>query len=374
MFRKRPDNVFLLMLGVLLAFGFVMLTSSSGPLAYQKFNDPYWFVKHQILTGFIPGAILFLVFANVDYRRWRPLAPHLLVACIVLLLLVFLPGLAADWGTSKSWIRIAGYSFQPVEMVKLLFLLYLAALLEGRGEEGLRDVRTGLVPFLTALGVIAVLLMLQPDLGSLLVIAAIAFAAYFVAGAPWLHLSGILVAGAGAIAVLIKSAPYRAARLMTFLHPELDPQGVGYHINQAFLAIGSGGWFGLGLGHSRQKYLYLPEVAGDSVFAVIAEELGFIFMLAVLVLIAAFIMRMVRIAREAPDAFGRYAAAGIAAWVFSQTLFNIGSMVGIMPITGLPMPFVSYGGSSLAVLLGAMGIIANISAQTSPVPARRRRD
>src|SRR5512142_108484 len=298
MFRKRPDNVFLLMLGVLLAFGFVMLTSSSGPLAYQKFNDPYWFVKHQILTGFLPGAVLFLLFANVDYRRWRPLAPHLLIACIVLLLLVFLPGLAADWGTSKSWIRIAGYSFQPVEMVKLLFLLYLAALLEGRGEEGLRDVRTGLVPFLTALGVIAVLLMLQPDLGSLLVIAAIAFAAYFVAGAPWLHLSGILVAGAGAIAVLIKSAPYRAARLMTFLHPELDPQGVGYHINQAFLAIGSGGWFGLGLGHSRQKYLYLPEVAGDSVFAVIAEELGFIFMLAVLVLIASFIMRMVRISRE----------------------------------------------------------------------------
>ncbi len=360
------------MLGVLLVFGFVMLTSSSGPLAYQKFNDPYWFVKHQLLTGFLPGAFLFLLFAGVDYRRWRRFAPYLLGACVVLLLLVFLPGLSADWGTSKSWIRIGGYSFQPVEMVKLLFLMYLAALLEGRGEEGLRDARTGLLPFLTALGVIALLLMLQPDLGSLLVIAAIAFVAYFVAGAPWLHIMGILVAGAGAVTLLVKSAPYRAARLMTFLHPELDPQGVGYHINQAFLAIGSGGWFGLGLGHSRQKYLYLPEVAGDSVFAVIAEELGFIFMLAVLVLLAAFIMRMVRIAREAPDAFGRYVAAGIAAWVFSQTMFNVGSMVGIMPITGLPMPFVSYGGSSLAVLLGAMGMIANISSQASPAPARRR--
>ncbi|HSD12208.1 MAG TPA: putative lipid II flippase FtsW [Patescibacteria group bacterium] len=372
MFRKRPDHVFLLLLGALLAFGFVMLTSSSGPLAYQRFDDPYWFVKHQLLSGFLPGAVLFVVLANVDYRRWRALAPYLLGSSVVLLLLVFLPGLAADWGTSKSWINIAGFSFQPVELVKLLFLLYLAALLERRGEDGVGDLRTGLVPFLTALGAIALLLMLQPDLGSLLVIAAIAFVAYFVAGAPWLHISGILVAGAGALVLLVKSAPYRAARLMTFLHPELDPQGVGYHINQAFLAIGSGGWFGLGLGHSRQKYLYLPEVAGDSVFAVIAEELGFIFVLAVLVLIAAFIMRMVRISREAPDAFGRYAAIGIAAWVFSQTLFNIGSMVGIMPITGLPLPFVSYGGSSLAVLLGAMGIMANISAHASPEPARRR--
>ncbi|MEY4744756.1 MAG: hypothetical protein RL272_701 [Candidatus Parcubacteria bacterium] len=372
MSRKRPDTKFLLLLGALIAFGFVMLTSSSGPLAYQKFNDQYWFVKHQFLYGFLPGAVFFIVLANVDYRRWRPLAPHLLTACAVLLLLVFLPGLAADWGTSKSWIRVGGVSVQPVEAVKLFFLLYLAAFLERRGEEGLADVRTGLLPFLTALGAVAFLLMLQPDLGSLLVISAIAFVAYFVAGSPWLHISGIFVAGAGALAILVKSAPYRAARLMTFLHPELDPQGVGYHINQAFLAIGSGGWFGLGLGHSRQKYLYLPEVAGDSVFAVIAEELGFIFMLAVLALLATFIIRLVRIAREAPDQFGRFTAAGIAAWVFSQTMFNIGSMVGIMPITGLPLPFVSYGGSSLAVLLAAMGIMANISSHAAPAPARRR--
>ncbi|HTK04369.1 MAG TPA: putative lipid II flippase FtsW [Candidatus Eisenbacteria bacterium] len=374
MFRKRPDHVFLALLGALVAFGLVMLTSASGPLAFQRFNDPYWFVKHQLLYGLLPGTLFFLLLANIDYRAWRRFAPHLLVGSLVLLLLVFLPGLGAEWGTSKSWIRIGGFSLQPVEIVKLFFLLYLAALLERRGETETGGVGAGLVPFLTALAAIAVLLMLQPDLGSLLVIAAVAFAVYFIAGAPWLHIVGILAAGAAALALLIKSAPYRTARLMTFLHPELDPQGVGYHINQAFLAIGSGGWFGLGLGHSRQKYLFLPEVAGDSVFAVIAEELGFIFMLAVVALIVAFVMRMVRIARQAPDPFGKFAAMGIASWVFFQTLFNIGSMLGIMPMTGLPLPFISYGGTSMAVLLGAMGVLANISAQAAPESVRRRRE
>lgn len=374
MFRKRPDPVFLALLGALVAFGFIMLTSASGPLAFQRFDDPYWFVKHQLLYGLLPGSAFFLLFANVDYRAWRRFAPHLLAASIVLLLVVFLPGIGAEWGTSKSWLHVGGFSLQPVEIVKLFFLVYLAALLERRAEAGEGGVGTGLAPFLVALGAIALLLMLQPDLGSLLVIAAIAFAVYFVAGAPWLHIVGIIAAGAGAVALLIKSAPYRAARLMTFLHPELDPQGVGYHINQAFLAIGSGGWFGMGLGHSKQKYLFLPEVAGDSIFAVISEELGFIFMLAVLSLLAAFILRMVRIAQRAPDPFGRFAAIGIAGWVFFQSLFNIGSMIGIMPMTGLPLPFVSYGGSSMAVLLGAMGVLANISAQASPETARRRRD
>lgn len=374
MFRKRPDQVFLALLGVLVAFGLVMLTSASGPLAFQRFNDPYWFVKHQLLYGLLPGAFFFLLLANIDYRAWRRFAPHLLVGSLVLLLLVFLPGLGAEWGTSKSWIRIGGFSLQPVEIVKLFFLLYLAALLERRSETEEGGAGAGLVPFLTALAAIAVLLMLQPDLGSLLVIAAVAFAVYFIAGAPWLHIVGILAAGAAALALLIKSAPYRTARLMTFLHPELDPQGVGYHINQAFLAIGSGGWFGLGLGHSRQKYLFLPEVAGDSVFAVIAEELGFIFMLAVVALIVAFVMRMVRIARQAPDPFGKFTAMGIAGWVFFQTLFNIGSMLGIMPMTGLPLPFISYGGTSMAVLLGAMGVLANISAQAAPESVRRRRE
>ncbi len=361
------------MLGVLVAFGLVMLTSASGPVGFEKFNDQYWYVKHQLLFGLLPGALLFAVTASIDYRRWRAFAPQLLVISIALLMLVFLPGLGAKWGTSKSWINLFGYSLQPVEIVKLTFLCYLAALLEKRGEGGVRDPQTGLMPFLASLGIIAFLLMLQPDLGSLLVIAGAALAVYFIAGASWLHLIGIVASGLAALALLIKSAPYRAARFMTFLHPELDPQGVGYHINQAFLSVGSGGWFGLGLGHSQQKYLYLPEVAGDSIFAVMAEELGFVFMIAALALVAAFIMRGLRIARNAPDDFGKFIAAGIIAWFFFQMLFNIGSMVGLLPLTGLPLPFVSYGGTALTVLLGAMGVLANISMQTAEARAARRR-
>ncbi len=374
MFQKRPDAKFLVLLCALLALGLVMLTSASGPLAFEKFNDPYWYIKHQLLNGLLPGIILFVIFAAIDYRHWLTWSSKFLYASVAALLLVFIPGLAADWGTSKSWIHVFGVSVQPVEAVKLLLLLYLAAFFSRRDDEAMRDRQMTLVPFVTSVGAVAVLLMLQPDLGSLLVVSSIALAAYFVAGASLLHLGGLLLAGAAGVLVLVKSAPYRAARLMTFMHPGLDPQGVGYHINQAFLAIGSGGWFGLGLGHSRQKYMYLPEVAGDSIFAVMAEELGFIFMLAVVALLVAFMLRMLKIGREAPDKFGKIVAIGIVAWVFSQTLFNAGSMVGIMPITGLPMPFISYGGTSLAVLMAAMGILANISSHAEPsaTPSRRR--
>jgi cell division protein FtsW len=368
--ESRTDYVFLAELGAILALGFVMLTSASGPLAIQKFDDGFWFVKHQALFGLLPGIILFYFLSRIDYRRWRDVAPRLLHVSLALLVLVFVPGLGAEWGTSRSWINLGGFSLQPAEIVKLTFLIYLAAWLESRGEDGVGDVHTGLMPFLVALGAIAFLLMLQPDLGSLLVIGAIAFTVYFIAGARWHHLAGIAVAAAAAVALLIKSAPYRAARFTTFLRPDLDPQGVGYHINQAFLAIGSGGLFGLGLGHSRQKFLYLPEVAGDSIFAIMAEELGFVFMLVVLALITSFVFRGIRIARRAPDDFGRLLAIGIVGWVFFQTLFNVGSMVGLLPITGLPMPFVSYGGTALMVLLAAMGVLANIASHAKE-PARR---
>ncbi len=372
MFERKPDAKFLMMLCALLALGFVMLTSASGPLAFEKFNDPYWYVKHQLLNGFLPGILLFAVFAAIDYRHWQSWAPKCMYAAVAVLLLVFVPGLAANWGTSKSWIHVFGVSMQPMELAKLLLLTYLADFFSRRDAESMRDAHLTLIPFITSVGIVALLLMLQPDLGGLLEVASIAVAVYYVAGASLVHIGGMLLAGVAGVFVLVKSAPYRAARLMTFMHPGLDPQGMGYHINQAFLAIGSGGWFGLGLGHSRQKYMYLPEVAGDSIFAVMAEELGFIFMLAVLALLIVFILRMLRIGREAPDRFGKLIAVGMVAWVFSQTLFNAGSMVGIMPITGLPMPFVSYGGTSLAVLLAAMGIIANVSSHAEPAVARRR--
>lgn len=367
---RRPDYSFIGLLAALIAVGLAVLTSASGPSGIQKFGDSWWFLKHQVMYGLLPGALLFYLALRIDYRRWRDYAPHFLVLSVALLTLVFVPGIGAEWGTSRSWLDLGPISIQPAEIVKLTFLCYLAAWMETHAEELSRGSFEGVVPFLGSFGIVALLLMLQPDLGSLLVFAAIAFTTYFVAGARWTHIGALVGVGALGLMALIKTAPYRAARFTTFLHPELDPQGVGYHINQAFLAIGSGGWFGLGLGHSQQKLRFLPEVVGDSIFAVMAEELGFLLTLAVLGLFLAFLWKCADIARRAPDAYGRFMAAGIAGWVFSQMLFNVGSMVGILPITGLPMPFVSYGGTALAVLLGAMGILANISSH-STAPARR---
>lgn len=373
MFARKsnpPDYGFLGLLGAVLLIGLVMLTSASGPASFQKFNDSYWFLKHQLLYGLAPGALLFWLFWRIDYRFWRTLAPQLLLVSVVLLVIVFIPGVGADWGTSRSWVQLGPFSFQPAEIVKLTFLLYVAAWMEHRGETTVATTE-GILPFFAAFGVIALLMMLQPDLGSLLVIGSIAFTVYFTAGASWTHIAALAGLGAAGLFVIVKSAPYRAARLMTFLHPELDPLGRGYHINQAYLAIGSGGLFGLGLGHSRQKYAALPEVVGDSIFAVMGEELGLILTLAVLALFWFFLRKCLEIARRAPDPFSRFISAGVTGWIFSQFMFNVGSMVGILPITGLPMPFVSYGGTSLAVLLGAMGIMANISSQLTAATSRR---
>lgn len=359
------DKKFLIMLSLLLVLGLVMLTSASGPVAWQKFGDSYWYVKHQLFYGLLPGLVLFFLFSHIDYRVLRRLARPLFYLSLILLLLVFVPGIGAEWGTSKSWIGFFNFSFQPAEVVKLTLLLFFADWLANCDREEIIDPHRGLLPFLLVLGLVAVLLILQPDLGSLSVIAALSIIVFFLAGAPWMHLAGISAGGVLALWILIKSAPYRAARLMTFLQPELDPQGIGYHINQSFLAIGSGGLFGLGLGHSRQKYMYLPEVVGDSIFAVMAEELGFVLIFIVLMLLAGFIWRLLHIARQAPDGFCFLFVAGVAGWLASQILLNIGSMVGLFPMTGLPLPFMSYGGTALLVTLAAMGMVANISRHVS---------
>ena len=278
------DWVFLTLVMVIIFFGLIMLTSASAPVGYDKFYDSYHYIKHQLIFGFIPGLIGMFIFLQVPYERLRRYAFPLLVVSVVLLIMVFIPGLGSEYGTAKSWIVIGGFSLQPSEIVKLTFLFYLAAWLEARGREGVSDFSKGLVPFLSVLGVIMLLIVLQPDIGTMSIIVATSLVVYFIAGAPLLYLSGIGAAGIGFLFMLISFAPYRAARFMTFLHPELDPQGIGYHINQALLAIGSGGLFGLGYGHSRQKFQYLPEVSGDSIFAVVAEELGFFLAVAVVIL------------------------------------------------------------------------------------------
>ncbi len=359
----RVDRPLLLSVFGLSVFGLAMLSSASGPAAFARFGDAFWFVKHQLLYGFLPGTVMLVVLSQIDYRRYRDMAMPILIMTVVLLVLVFIPGLSANWGTSRSWIGIGGFSVQPAEIVKLTFIIYLAAWLEARGDAGARDLHAGLVPFLTLLGIIGLLIMLQPDLGTFSVIVMVSIVVYFLGGASLSHITALIAAGVGLIVLLIKIAPYRAQRLSTFLHPELDPQGVGYHINQALLAIGSGGIFGLGFGRSRQKFSYLPEVAGDSIFAVMAEELGFIFSTAFILFLVFFLWRGLTVADRAPDRFGKLLASGIVALVAVQAFVNIGSMLSLMPLTGITLPFVSYGGTSLFVFLSAMGILLNISSQ-----------
>jgi len=360
----KPDYKFLIAIFLIIIFGLVMLSSASVSMSYEKFGEAYYYLKHQFLFGILGGIVLFVFFTILDYRLLRRIAFPLLIFSIALLLLVFIPGIGAEYGTAKSWIYILGISFQPAELVKLTFLIYLASWLESRGKKKAGDFSEGLVPFLTVLGVIAALLILQPDIGTMSIIILVSLVVYFVGGANLLHLLGVGFAGIVSLFLLIKASPYRTERLMTFLHPELDPQGIGYHINLAFLAIGSGGFWGRGLGMSRKKFHYLPEVAGDSIFAVIAEELGFIICTLAVIAFLYLMYRGFKIAQKAPDNFAKLLVIGIVSWIIIQAFVNIGAMVGLLPLTGVPLPFISYGGTSMAILLGACGIITNISRQT----------
>lgn len=358
--KHAADHLLLLTVVGLTLFGFVMVTSASAVVAEKYWDDAYFFTKRQIGYGGMAGLALFLAGFFTSYRVWRHFALLGLLLSLILLGLVFIPGLQVASGGAARWIGFGPITIQPTELTKLTFIIYLAALLEKKGV-AVRDFRTGVVPFLIIMGIICVLIVLQPDIGTLFTITAIALTMIFAAGYRLWHLFIILLAGASVFAVLINTARYRLERIMVYLHPELDPQGIGYQINQALLAVGTGGWWGLGLGRSRQKYYYLPEPAGDSIFAIIAEELGLVRSGAVLFAYAFIGWRGFRIARAAPDVFGRLLAVGITSWLTVQACVNVGAILGVLPLTGIPLPFVSYGGSALATALFASGILLNIS-------------
>ncbi|MBI4239595.1 putative lipid II flippase FtsW [Candidatus Uhrbacteria bacterium] len=361
----KPDYIFLASFFILLTIGLIMLSSASVVVSYKKFDNSSYYLIHQILFGLLPGLALFTLFSRIDYHILKRFAFLFLVISLVLLAMVFLPGLGYEYGGARRWMHLGSILFQPSEVVKLTFLLYLAAWLGNRGEKKVGDFSYGFIPFAAVVSIISFLIILQPDMGTMAVIALTAFCMYVVAGARMKHIA--LAAGGGFILllILIKSASYRLERFTTFLHPELDPLGIGYHINQALLAIGTGGFWGRGFGHSRQKFAYLPEVTGDSIFAIIAEELGFFFVILFLSLFIFVILRGLRIAQHAPDTFGLLVGVGIMSWIGCQTFINIGAMLSLLPLTGIPLPFVSYGGSAMAVLLAAMGIMTNISRSRS---------
>jgi len=359
----KPDYVFIAAVGLLLVFGLIFLASASSVLGFTKFGDSYYYIKRQILYGVLPGLLLCWWFSRFNYQKLKRLALPALVVSLILLFLVFVPGVGFAYGGARRWIHLFGQSLQPSEFVKLTFLLYLAAWLETRRVE-VKSFNQGLLPFVMTVGLVLGLVMLQKDLGTTSVIAVSAFFTYLVAGADISQLITLIFGGGLLGWLLIKIEPYRAARLTVFLHPELDPQGIGYHINQALLAVGSGGWLGVGLGYSRQKHAYLPEVTGDSIFAIIAEEMGFIFTTLFISLIGFILWRGFRIARYAPDDFGRYLVSGILVWLGWQSCINIASMLNLLPLTGVPLPFVSSGGTALITALVGIGIIINVSRQS----------
>ncbi|MFA5129493.1 MAG: putative lipid II flippase FtsW [Patescibacteria group bacterium] len=358
---RRPLDTILvgLLIGVCI-FGLIVLLSASGPVAFQAFSDPLYFVRRQIFLGLIPGGILFYVISRFDVNKLKPFAFPALIATLVLLASVFIPGLGHRVGGSTSWIDLRFIRIQPSEFAKVTFIVYAAGWLASRGKNEGKTVE-GAMPFFLAIAAVIILLALQPDTGSMCVLVMTIMCMYFVAGAPILWFGTLFAGIAGAIALMIKLTPYRAVRFMTFLHPELDPQGVGYHINQAFLAIGSGGIFGYGYNQSRQKFLYLPEAQDDSIFAIMAEELGLIVCVLFLLAVSAIVWRCLRIAKRAPDDFQSYLCIGIASWIAVQAIVNIASMTGLMPMTGVTLPFVSYGNSATVSLFIGLGLVAAVS-------------
>lgn len=358
---ENSDYLFLLYIGILLVFGLIMLTSASSPIGYRQFGDKFFFIKKQLLLGVLPGIVAFLVFANIKYEYLKKLSWIIYIGMISFLVLVFIPGIGTSLDTgARSWIQFGGYSLQPAEFAKLGLIVFASYYLSEIGDK-ITDLKEGFIPTLLFGSVPIILVILQPDIGTVSILFAILFGMMFIARSRWAHMLSLAGAGIVGIVALALAAPYRAKRLTTFLHPELDPQGIGYHINQAFLAIGSGGILGLGLGNSRQKFQYLPEVHADSIFAIIAEEMGFIFAAGVVVLLLLICFRGLTIAKNAPDKFSKLLVSGIIIWFMVQSFMNIGAMVGIMPITGVPLPFISHGGTALVVAMAAVGIIANVS-------------
>lgn len=358
--KKNIDYRLLAYFAILILFGLLVLSSASVALGAQRFGDSYFFIKKQILLGLFPGIVGFLFLVNIDYNFWKKYSLIFYFLGILLLLAVFIPSFGQSYNThAKSWLNIFGFSFQPAEAMKFVFIIYLSDYLSELKDDiidykiFLKTLVVGAIPI--------ILILFQPDFGTMLILSGIFYFLLICSQARIWHLFFLALLGIFLVVILLLSVDHSADRFAVFLHPELDPQGKGYHINQAFLAVGSGGILGLGLGNSRQKFQYLPEVQADSIFAIMAEELGFITVSLFIFLFVVIIFRSFRIAKNSENEFGRLLICGIISWWTIQSLMNIGAIVGILPLTGVPLPFVSHGGTSLFINMLALGVLLNVS-------------
>lgn len=345
---------------ILAVFGLVMISSAGIYISQKSFGVNYYYFQHQLLFGFLPGIFFFWAASKIDYKKWKSFALPLIFVSLGLLILVFIPGLGISVSGAKRWLDFGFFSFQPSEILKLGLIVYLASWFGARSNR-VKEKFNSVLAFLAVLFFISFFLVAQPDIGTMGIIVGIALAMFFASGIEWRHLFGILLVIVASFALIVVFSPYRFNRLFVFLNPDFDVRGVGYHLNQSLIAIGKGGLLGLGFGQSEQKLGFLPEPVSDSIFAVLGEELGFIGMGLTIGLLLSFVIFSFIIAKRSKDKFASLFAVGLGSWVGIQSFINIASLSGLVPLTGIPLPFISYGGTSLAVLMAGAGILANIS-------------
>ncbi len=379
----RSRRIVTLLLGstaFLVATGLVMVLSASSVSAFADYGDSFMFVQRQAVYAVI-GALALLVTSRMRYDVWKRLALPLLLLTLGMLVLVLHPSSGIEAYGSSRWVRIGPVTVQPSELAKLTLVVFTAAVLTRKWGK-LDDLGHLAMPLLPVAAIVSGLVMLQPDLGTTVIIAGTVFLVLFAAGVRLRYLTIAGIAGAVIGAGLIMSADYRRVRFLSFLHPWDDAQSTGYQLIQSLIALGSGGFTGVGLGVSRQKWEYVPNAHTDFIFSILGEELGLLGEIVVLLAFASLLYAGIVIATRTTDVFGRLLASGIVAWFGLQTLVNLGAVTGLLPVTGVPLPFLSYGGSSLAVSLAAVGVLvsiarapmrAEVGAGSRPVTPRRTR-
>lgn len=358
--HKQFDRYFFGIVIIITVIGlFAFVSASLGILARSE-SKFYGVLFNQIVLGFIGGLGVMWIGYKVPYLFWRKYAFFIFIGTLLLTLAVFIPKLGFSHGGARRWLSLGPLSFHPAELLKVGFVIYFAAWLSWTRKKT-QEFKYKIAPMAVFVGIIALVLLQQPDTKSLMLIIIAASILLFVSGVSWKKIGIILACGAIGITALAFFRPYVMDRVQTFLNPDLDPRGSSYQLQQSLIAVGSGGLFGRGLGQSVQKFNYLPEPQGDSIFAVIAEEFGFIGSSILVVLYVFLAIRGYKIGLTAPDTFGQYLVIGLVTLIVAQSFLNIASLVGLFPLTGVPLVFISHGGTSLAIALGAAGIILNVS-------------
>jgi cell division protein FtsW len=353
-----PDTILLAAVATLVAIGLAMVFSASSVVAVADFHDASYFLKRQALWLIVAVACAFVAY-RIDYRKLRKLAPLVLFASLAALALVLVPHVGLVAGGARRWLGAGPFQFEPSEFAKIAIVLYLAAALASKGEK-IRSLTSGVAPLLGVTLAFAVLVVRQPDFGTASLLVLTSFTMLFVAGARTLHLAAVLAVIVPPAALIVRHDPYKWARITAFLDPWKDPRDKGFHIVQSLMALGSGGWFGVGLGFSHQKYFYLPEAYTDFIGAIIGEETGLVGVLFIIALFVTFAYRATRIALAAPDRFGFFLVVGATASILIQAFVNLGVISSSWPVTGVPLPFISFGGTSLVTSVVFAALIANV--------------